>query len=143
MPYFKVWIHLVWATKNREPALKKEIRQILFDHIRENAPPGDIHLDSINGHLEHVHALISLKGDQTISKIVQLLKGESSHWINRQGLSPHRVEWQNDYGAFSVSDSQINMVREYIRNQEEHHRKRSFGEEYGELLRQNRFANAR
>ena len=140
MPYLKVWIHLVWATRNREPVLKKEIRPEIFEHIRANAKAKDIHLDFINGHLDHVHALISLKSDQTISKVTQLLKGESSHWANKHVPMPERLEWQNEYFAISVNASEVKAVREYIRNQEEHHRKRTFGEEYAELLRQHGFA---
>ena len=139
MPYLKVWIHLIWATKNREPVLNKEIRPVLFRHIRNNSEGKEIHLDFINGYHDHVHTLISLKNDQTISRVAQLLKGESSHWINQQNLIPQKLEWQDDYFAVSVSESQVNTVREYIKNQEEHHRKRTFAEEYAELLRQHGF----
>jgi putative transposase len=123
--------------------LTKEIRPELFRHIRENALKKDIHLDFINGHLEHVHALVSLRGEQTISKVAQLLKGESSHWANQQNLLPGKLEWQDDYAGFSVSESQVNMVREYIKNQEEHHRTKSFGEEYAALLRAHGLAEVR
>ena len=83
MGYLKIWIHLIWTTKDREPVLLKEIRNPIFEHIRENARTKDIHVDFINGHLEHVHCLISLKSGQTIDNILMLLKGESSHWITK------------------------------------------------------------
>jgi len=135
MPYLKIWVHLVWATKNHEPVLTKENRSAFYRHIRENAVKKEIHLDFINGHVDHVHALVSLKSDQAISKVAQLLKGESSHWANKNNLFPHKLEWQDDYCALSVSESLVNRVREYIKNQEEHHRKKTFAEEYSELLR--------
>ena len=135
MPYLKIWVHFVWATKDRAPVLAKEIRPELFRHIRDNALKKDIQLDFINGYLEHVHALVSLRGDQSVSKVAQLLKGESSHWANQQNLLRQKLEWQDDYSAFSVSELLVNTVREYIKNQEEHHRNKTFAEEYSELLR--------
>ncbi len=86
MPFVKVWMHLVWSTKNREPYLKDDIRQKVFQHMRENAMKKDIYLDFVNGYRDHVHCLVSLGVDQTIAKTVQLIKGESSFWINKQGL---------------------------------------------------------
>ena len=86
MPWVRVWIHFVWSTKNREPYLDDEIRQEVFAHIRKNARAKNTHIDSINGHVDHVHCLVSLGTDQTIEKIMQLIKGESSFWINKSGL---------------------------------------------------------
>jgi len=133
MPYLKIWIHLIWTTKNREPVLQKEMRQRLFAHIRENAKAKGIYLDFINGYLEHVHTLLSLGSDQSIAKVAQLLKGESSHWANKENLVGRKLEWQDEYIAVSVSGSMIDTAREYIKNQEEHHRTRSYSEEYAEF----------
>ena len=135
MPYVRVWIHFVWAVKDRKPLLEREIRTKVFDHIRENAGRKNIHLDTIGGYLEHAHALISLSSDQTIAKTVQLLKGESSYWVNENSLIKPKFGWQDEYFAVSVSESMVEKVREYIRHQEEHHRKKSFTEEYEEFLR--------
>jgi REP element-mobilizing transposase RayT len=101
MPYVKVWIHLVWTTKNRFPFLTDEIRQRVFQHIRDNARAKGIYLDYINGYLEHLHLLISLDTEQTISEIVRLLKGESSHWINQNNLTPVKFS-----GSTSISLSE-------------------------------------
>ncbi|NQT26751.1 IS200/IS605 family transposase [candidate division KSB1 bacterium] len=130
MPYIKIWIHLIWATKNRQPYLTKEIRAKVFSHIRENAKEKGIHLDFINGYKEHIHILISMNQEQTIAKIVYLLKGESSHWINKNKLTKHKFSWQEEYLAASVSHSAVDRVREYIKTQEEHHRLKSFTEEF-------------
>ena len=135
MPFIKIWIHLVWATKKREPLLTKDIRQLVFKHIRENAVIKNIHVDFVNGHVDHVHCLISLHPEQTISKVVQLIKGESSCWINKNNLCKEHFEWQDEYFAVSVSESGVNKVREYIKNQEEHHSKKTFQEEYDEFMK--------
>ena len=82
-----MWIHLVWATKKREPLLDKTLRLKLFSHIRENALAKNIHIDFINGYIDHIHLLVSLNADQTIANIVQLIKGESSYWINKNKLN--------------------------------------------------------
>jgi REP element-mobilizing transposase RayT len=82
-----------------------------------------------------VHALVSLGADQAISKVAQLLKGESSHWVNQQKITPTPFEWQDEYCALSVSESGVEAVRRYIERQEEHHRKKTFGEEYEEFVK--------
>lgn len=135
MPWIKVWIHFVWSTKNREPYLRDGIRQKVFQHIRENAKEKGIFLDYINGCLDHVHCLVSLGTDQTIEKIMQLMKGESSFWINRNRFCKTKFEWQDEYFAVSVSESVIESVRKYIANQEEHHRTESFDEEFNGFMK--------
>jgi putative transposase len=134
MGYIKIWVHLVWTTKNREPVLSQEIRPRIFNHIRENAAMKGIHIDFINGHLEHVHCLISMGAGQNIDKILMLLKGESSNWINKSKLFPNKFEWQDGYFAVSISESAVNRVRDYIKSQEEQHEKKSFNEEYQEFM---------
>ena len=130
MPYVKVYIHFVWCTKNREPYLNSpEVRRTLWEHIKDNATQKDIFIDTINGYQDHCHCLISLGIDQTISKVMQLVKGESSYWINKNQLSKDKFQWQDEYFAASVSPSDLDQVRAYIRGQEEHHRKISCKEE--------------
>jgi putative transposase len=134
MPWVKVWIHFVWSTKNREPYLTDDIRKTVFQHIRENARRKGIFLDFIGGHNDHVHCLISLGTEQSIRKIMQLIKGESSHWINSNRITPTEFAWQDEYFAVSVSESVLESVRHYIANQEEHHKKKGFGEELDDFL---------
>jgi putative transposase len=110
MPYLKIWVHLIWSTKNRTPVLDKEIRPKLFSHIRDNARAKGIYLDFINGYVDHVHALISVGADQSIAKVAQLLKGESSHWANQQQLTRRKLEWQDEYIAISVSESTVDTA---------------------------------
>ena len=134
MPFVKIWIHAVWTTKNRTPFLNSEIRQEVFKHIHQYALEKGIYMDTVNGYSEHVHCLFRLKNDQTISKVLQLLKGEPSFWINQQKLTKTKFHWQDEYFAVSVSESQVKAVRKYISNQEEHHKKKSFKEEYDEFI---------
>ena len=137
MSFIKVYIHFVWSTKNREHFLStKEIRQAVWQHIRENARQKGIFVDFVNGYTDHCHCLISLGVDQTIQKTMQLIKGESSFWINKQGLlgQTQKFEWQDEYFAVSVSESMIDTVRNYIKNQEAHHGKKTFQQEYDEFI---------
>jgi REP element-mobilizing transposase RayT len=115
--------------------MQDEIRYIIFEHIRQNAREKGIHLDCINGYVEHAHCLVSLNGDQSISNLMQLIKGESSHWINKQNLCSPKFEWQTEYFVESVSPRDLEKVRAYIHGQEAHHRKISFHEEYAELIK--------
>lgn len=134
MPYVKVWIHLVWTTKNREPLLTPDIRQRVFDHIRQNAKEKGIYLELIGGWVEHAHCLISLGTEQTIAGVVKLLKGESSHWINSNGLVRGKFKWQHEYFAVGVSESIVGKVRSYIRDQEKHHSVKPFSDEFNSMI---------
>ncbi len=129
-------VHSVWGTKNRKPVLDKERRDIILDHIRQNARTKDIYIDTIGGYIDHVHCLISFGAEQSIAKVIQLLKGESSFWTNRQGLIKPKLEWPDDYLVESVSKESVQRVRDYINQQEEHHKKISFNEEYEKLLKE-------
>ena len=111
-----------------------DIRQKIFTHIKEYGTIQNIHVDFVNGHLDHVHCLISLESTQNIASVSQLLKGESAYWINKNKLCSKKLEWQDEYFAVSVSESGGDKVREYIKNQEEHHRKKTFKEEYDEFM---------
>jgi putative transposase len=140
MPYIKTYIHFVWSTKNRVPYLdSKELRQKVWFHIKENANEKGIFIDHVNGYSDHCHCLISLGPDQTIQKTMQLIKGESSFWINKNNLCKEKFEWQDEYFAVSVSESMLDRVRNYIRNQEEHHSKQTFQEEYNEFITKYKF----
>lgn len=136
MSWIRIWIHLVFSTKNREPYFtSKEKREKIIEHIKSNVQKKDIWLEEINGHKEHIHCLISLGKEQSISKVSQLIKGESSKWINEEKLTKTKFFWQDDYWAVSVSESHLEQVKEYIRNQEEHHRTKSFTEEVDDFMK--------
>jgi putative transposase len=139
MSYSKIWLHFVWSTKNRKPFLTKEIRGMVFEHIRINALSKGILLRIVNGYLDHVHVLIRLKLDQNPAEIARLLKGESSWWINKNRLTEERFEWQHEYYAASVEESGVNRVVRYIENQERHHQRKSFDDEHREFEEKYRF----
>ena len=138
MPFVKVYIHFVWSTKNRTPYLNTpELRKKVWLHIRENAKIKGIFIDLVNGYQDHCHCLVSLGIDQNISQVVQLIKGESSFWINKNKLTKEKFGWQDEYFAISISESAIDPVRNYIMNQENHHKKKSYQEEYDDLVNRN------
>ncbi len=130
MSWVRIWVHLVFSTKNRGPFLNsKEIREKVFMHIKDNAKAKNIWLDSVNGYHEHAHCLMSLNKEHSISKAAQLIKGESSIWINKNNILRNYFNWQDDYWEVSVSESHVEEVRNYIFNQERHHKKVTFIEE--------------
>jgi REP element-mobilizing transposase RayT len=140
MPSFlKIWIHFIWSTKHRRAIIRKDLKYQLYEHIRKNAKNKGIYIDYINGTENHIHLLISLKGEQSPSKIAFLLKGESSRWVNINKLTTQKFEWQNEFIALSVSESLVPRLRKYIRNQEKHHRKSSSKAQYNHLLRKYAF----
>ena len=134
MSHTRIWIHAVWATKRHQQLLTKPIREEIFFHIKENAKNKGIEINFINGFSDHVHCLIHLTAEQSVSKVIQMIKGESSCWVNKNKITHVKFEWADEYFAGSVSESGVRRVRDYIRNQERHHTKRSFTEEYAEFL---------
>lgn len=141
MAYIKVWIHCVWGTKNRDPFLTTEIKMKVINHIKKNAQAKQIYIDRLNGYHDHLHCLIGLKADMSLAKTIQLIKGESAFWINKERLTLSKFEWADEYFAVSVSESMLDKVRAYIDNQEEHHRKTSFMEEYEKFIHNYKFVN--
>ncbi len=134
MSYIKVYVHYVWSTKNRMPYLNENIRTQVFRHIRENAKLKNIYIDFINGYTEHVHCLVSMNEDLSIGKIAQLIKGESSFWVNKNRLTMQKFAWQDEYLAIGVDVNKLSIVRNYIANQVEHHQKITFSEEYEKFI---------
>jgi putative transposase len=134
MAFVKLWIHAVWGTKNREPLLSKDVRTVLFKHVRDNANKKCIYLDFINGYNEHVHCLFTLNAEMSLSKTIQLIKGEAAYWANKEQLVKTKLSWAEEYFAVSVSESMVDTIRTYIKNQEEHHRRKTFAEECNEFM---------
>jgi putative transposase len=126
MALCKVWIHVVWATKKRERIILPEACQTICQHIRQNAFAKGFHIAELNGHLDHFHCLMLLKSDWSVAKQMQMIKGEASNWINKNKILPVKLEWGDEYFASSVSEGKLDVVRNYIRNQDVHHRKTSF-----------------
>lgn len=131
MSYIRVLVHVVFSTKNREPTLSKEIKSMVCEHIQEEARKKSIRLLVLNGHLDHLHGLISLGPKQCIADVMQAIKGESAYWFNnKSGLAGSgRLMWQDDYFAVSVSESHCERVHAYIQHQEQHHQVMTYYQE--------------
>jgi putative transposase len=127
--YASNFIHCIFSTKERRPALPLERLADFYAYLGGIARSEGFTLVSAGGTANHVHLLIALPATGRLATAVQKLKGSSSRWLGK-GFA-----WQEGYGAFSVSPSQVAMVKKYIANQETHHRKRSFEEEFVGMLR--------
>ncbi|MCB9234826.1 MAG: IS200/IS605 family transposase [Bacteroidia bacterium] len=140
MSFYSVYIHFVWSTKHRLPFLNSlKLRTMMWTHIRENAARKGIMVDFVNGYSDHCHCLVSLAGNQTMQWVMQMIKGESSRWINELGILEEKFAWQDQFYAASVSQANLNKVREYLRIQEIHHGKKRFLDELKEFLVENNF----
>jgi len=121
--------HCVFATKGREPLLSAEIRQRLWPYLGGIARENNIKALAIGGVADHIHILVSLPARMSIAKAMQLLKGNSSKWIHETFPKLRGFAWQEGYAAFTIGVSGIEETCAYIRNQEEHHRTRTYREE--------------
>jgi putative transposase len=139
MSYTRILIHAVWSTKDWKPLMTKNNKEALCAHIREYSLSKNIHLLNVNGWQNHLHAFLSLMPEQNIATVINLIKGESSFWANKNLRWTERFGWQNDYFAVSISQSHFERVNNYISNQEEHHRKKTFQEEYAEFIKNYHF----
>ncbi|MGC2698516.1 MAG: IS200/IS605 family transposase [Candidatus Angelobacter sp.] len=137
MPYVSSHFHVVYSTKGREPLIPERIQPKLWAYMAGIATNHGIRALAIGGIENHVHALISLPATMSIAKAVQVLKANSSRWINEHRQP--RFEWQEGYFACSVSRSQLPRVSKYIAHQREHHKKRDFAAEIALLLRKHGF----
>ncbi len=132
-------VHCVWSAKNREPLLNSDLRERLWPYLGGIAKENKIKPIAIGGAADHVHMLVSLPPTLSVAKAVQLLKGNSSKWIHETFPKMRSFEWQQGYGAFSIGVSGVDATASYIRNQTEHHRTRSFREEFAAMLRKHGF----
>lgn len=134
--YTQIYIHTVFAVKHRYGLIKPVWREDLYRYMTGIVQNSGHKMLAVNGMADHVHVFVGLNPKQSISDLLQDIKGDSSKWINEKRLVHGRFEWQSGYGAFSYGQSQIDEVVKYILNQEEHHRKRTFQEEYTGFLKQ-------
>jgi REP element-mobilizing transposase RayT len=132
--YSRCWVHLIWGTLNRERLLNKKSAADLSQYLGQYADEQGVYMKINFVNPDHVHALIDLPTAFSIEKVVQLLKGSSSHWINSSDLVTGKFAWGRGYGAFSVSESNVDQVSRYIASQEEHHRMGTFADELKEFI---------
>jgi putative transposase len=130
----KVYLHLIFSTKNRAPLLVSPVRESLHRYTATVLDNLGCHTILINSVEDHVHVLFELARTITISAVVENVKTASSRWLKTQPGINRRFAWQNGYGVFSVSVSSLPAVRKYVADQEEHHRRRSFQDEFRAIL---------
>jgi putative transposase len=136
--YTSLHYHIIFSTKNRRPFLVEAVRDRLFAYLGGIARENGMNALEIGGVQDHVHLLLSIPASLAISKAVQFLKGGSSHWLKTAFVNTTDFAWQDGYAAFTVSQSQVDDGRGYIRSQPEHHRTKTFVEEYREFLARHR-----
>lgn len=132
--YTQIYIHVVFAVKGRDNLISTKWKEELYKYITGIITNEGQKLVAINGMPDHIHILIGLKPNAALSNMVRDIKANSSRFINERKWIAGKFEWQKGFGAFSYSHSQLTKVIDYIRNQEEHHRTKSFREEYIEFL---------
>jgi len=133
--YSQLYIHVVFAVKRRENLISNQWKKELFKYIIAICSNHKQKVICINGMPDHVHILINYMPDLAISDIVGQIKSSSTNWINKQKFHKFKFSWQSGFGVFSVSPRGVTQVKNYIKNQEIHHRKRKFREEYQEILK--------
>jgi len=121
MSHTNIKVHAVWATKYRKPLLIKEIRFLICQHIRMHAHSKGILIHSIEGYHDHIHCLYTLPADLSLGQSIQILKGESAFWINKQNYFSHPFAWAKEYYAVSVSQAAVPEIALYIYAQEQKH----------------------
>ncbi len=132
--YTELQYHCVFSTKNRQMLIAPEIEKRLWAIVAETASTHGMHARKVGGIENHIHACVDIPKNLTVSEAMKRLKGGSSKAINQAGITKGRFAWQDGYSAFTVSSSAVPDVIKYIANQREHHRKRTFEEEYVALL---------
>ena len=131
----KIWIHAIWATKERKPLINSNIESKIHVFISEQLREQGCLVRVINGMPDHIHCLFLTNPQKSIAEIVKQIKGSSSHYINQNNLIAMKFAWQTGYAAYSVSESVVEKVYLYIKNQKEHHLKKSFLQEHEAFLK--------
>jgi putative transposase len=133
--FYSMHFHLVWGTSGREPFLTEKVRNRLFPYINGIAVNVNAKLIEIGGMQDHIHLLVGLRPDLCTSEFIRIVKANSSRWVHETFPELGCFAWQGGYGAFCISKSGVSDVVSYIRCQQEHHRTRTFKEEFAAFLR--------
>jgi REP element-mobilizing transposase RayT len=136
MSYFQIYYHIVFSTRNRLPVLHKDRRKDLYNYLWGILKNKKCHLYRMGGVEDHLHILTSLPSTERLAYLVRDMKTASHSWIKSSGIFPGFPGWQGEYGAFTKSHSHCEEVVQYIKNQEVHHQKESFLDEFKRLLRE-------
>lgn len=137
----KIWIHAIWSTKERVPIIQSAIEQKVYQFISEQLREQGCPVRIINGMPDHIHCLFLLNPQKSNAGIIKQIKGSSSHFINQNNLISEKFAWQTGYAAYSVSESVVEKVFQYIKNQKHHHIQKTFQQEYEGFLKLYGFEN--
>ena len=138
--YARIWLHLAWSTLARESVLSEDASLELERHLVAYGADRGITMRSVYAGADHAHAVIELPTNLTVEQVLQLFKGESSHWLNLRSILSQALHWGRGYGAFSVSEELLEEVIAFIESQKEYHTHTSFEEEFRELVRKHGLA---
>ena len=119
--YYKVWLHVIFVTKYRQPLITEELEKVLFERIISLFEEEGCEVTAINGVEDHLHVLVKANPNKGISDIVKRVKGNTSFWVNKNKLTQNRFSWKTGYSVFSVSDFHVPTIVGYIKRQKEHH----------------------
>ncbi|PKP44617.1 MAG: transposase [Bacteroidetes bacterium HGW-Bacteroidetes-13] len=133
--YTQIHIQTIFAVQNRQSLIQPKWKDDLYKYITGIIQHNGHKMLQINGMPDHIHLLFGMSPVQALSDLIKQVKQDSSKWINQKGFTKGKFSWQAGYGAFSYSKSQLPRVITYIQNQENHHKTKTFGEEYLELLK--------
>jgi REP element-mobilizing transposase RayT len=139
--FVKIWVHAIWATKERYPLIQRNIETLLYNHMTDQFKSTGCPVKIINGMPDHVHCLFLLNPQKSIAEVIKQIKGSTSHWVNEKDLADEKFSWQTGYAAYAVSESQLEKVYQYIKNQKAHHAKTTFSKEYDEFVKLHGFEN--
>lgn len=131
----KIWIHAIWATKERTPLIHANVENKIYSFISEQLQEQGCPARIINGMPDHIHCLFLLNPQKSTAEVIKQIKGSSSHFINQNNIIPEKFSWQTGYAAYSVSESVVEKVFQYIKTQKQHHQKKSFKIEYDSFLK--------
>ncbi len=131
----KNYIHIIFSTKHREPLIYQPVQNELYSYIGGICKEMECYPIKIGGYIEHIHILCMLSKKIALMKLLEEVKSHSSKWMKTKGTAMKNFYWQNGYGAFSVNPSEVDKVIAYIENQSEHHKKRTFQDEYRAFLK--------
>ena len=134
--YTQIHIQTVFAVQHRKCLIDNNWKHDLYKYITGIVQNHDHKMLQINGMPDHLHLFFGMRPTQSLSNLMKFVKGESSAWINQKQFLQHQFSWQEGYGAFSYGKSSVPNVIKYIQNQEEHHKRNSFQEEYLDLLKE-------
>jgi REP element-mobilizing transposase RayT len=134
--FSNIWIHLIFSTKDRKELISESFESKLHNHIKSKLiNEFESFVESINGTKDHIHILFRQSPNYSMKDIVKSIKGESAHWINENNFINEKFVWQTGYSSFSISIDKVKIVRDYIENQKEHHKKILFIEEIKKFLK--------